>query len=254
MHKDPIESLFIGSNQIRLPSCHSTNAVASDLLAESDPPEGLVIITDDQTVGRGQRGNHWESQPGKNLTFSVILKPEFLPVARQFELTVITSLALIMTLDEIGLPGAQIKWPNDVYYSGRKIAGILIENTIRSTKLDWAVIGIGLNVNQKKFKVAGATSLRSELGRDLSLDKVLKRLLKQLQQFYVKLKTGNVDELRTLYTQNLMWLNQLRTFRNERLKTTFTGVILRVDQYGLLTVSVNNREMVFDFKEISFLN
>ena len=144
MHKDPIDSLFPGANQIRLPSCHSTNDVASDLLAEGNIAEGTVIITDHQTKGKGQRGNSWESEPGKNLTCSLILKPKFLPVQKQFELTVVSSLAIVHTLRDLGLPNAQVKWPNDIYYGNAKIAGILIENTVRANHLEYAVVGIGL--------------------------------------------------------------------------------------------------------------
>lgn len=253
MHKDPIQSLFIGSKQLKLPSCHSTNAVASDLLAGNNAVEGTVIITDNQTAGRGQRGNEWESQPGKNLTLSIILKPEFLPISQQFDLTVVSSLALTNTLMDIGMSKSLIKWPNDIYYHGSKIAGILIENTVRSNKLEWTILGIGLNVNQSVFRTAGATSVKLELKEDINLEWVLKNLLRRLNEYYGFLKSGRFQHLRTMYTERLMWLDEYRTFHNITLDTTFSGVIQKVNAEGKLVIATDNQQLAFDFKEVTFL-
>ena len=254
MHKDPIHSLFKGSKQLKLPSCQSTNAVASDLLSENNTVEGTVIITENQTAGRGQRGNEWESQPGKNLTLSIILKPGFLPISQQFDLTVISSLALTNTLADIGMPNALIKWPNDIYYNGSKIAGILIENTVRSNRLEWAILGIGLNVNQDKFKTAGATSVKLELKKEVDLERVLHHLLRRLKEYYGFLKSAGYQDLRTMYMKRLMWLHEQRTFQNRVLNTTFSGVIQKVSDEGKLMVAIDNQLKAFDFKEVTFLH
>jgi BirA family biotin operon repressor/biotin-[acetyl-CoA-carboxylase] ligase len=254
LHQDPIQSLFIGSKQLKLPSCHSTNAVAADLLAESATAEGTVIITDNQTSGKGQRGNTWESQPGKNLTLSIILKPRFLPLTRQFDLTVVSSLALTNTLVDIGMPAPQIKWPNDIYYKGSKIAGILIENSVRSNILEWSILGIGLNVNQSGFKTAGATSVKLELRDEVNLEWVLQNLLRRLSEYYAVLKSGRYRELRALYMERLMWLNEQRTFQNNALNTSFSGVIQRVSDQGKLIIAIDNHQEAFDFKTITFLH
>lgn len=253
MQKDPIQSLFTGSKQFRLPSCHSTNAVASDLLAESNPAEGTVIITDHQTAGRGQRGNEWESQPGKNLTLSIILKPGFLPVSQQFDLTVVSSLALTNTLLDIGMSNPLIKWPNDIYYNGSKIAGILIENTVRSNRLEWTILGIGLNVNQRGFITAGATSIKRELKEEVNLERVLKILLRRFNEYYGFLKAGHFQKLRAMYMERLMWLDEQRTFHNIALNTTFSGVIQKVTAEGKLIIAADNQHLVLDFKEVTFL-
>ncbi len=254
MHKNPIQSLFIGSRLLQLPSCHSTNAVAADLLAENSTVEGTVIVTDNQTAGKGQRGNSWESQPGKNLTLSIILKPGFLPIAKQFELTVISSLALISTLEDLGMPASKIKWPNDIYYNGSKIAGILIENTVRAGRLEWSIIGIGFNVNQSSFETPMATSVKLELNKEINLKRVLQKLLLRLNEYYKCLKSGGYDKLRSIYTDRLMWLNEQRTFQNNLLNKPISGVIQGVSEEGKLIITLNNRREVFDFKALTFLH
>ena len=190
MHIDPIHSLFIGSKVISLPSCHSTNQVASDLLSAGKATDGMVITTNSQTAGKGPRGNTWESEPGKNLTLSVVVKPNFIQIESQFDLTVIASLSVVKTLQGMGLPDALIKWPNDIYYQGSKLGGILIENTVRSNRLEWSVIGIGLNINQKQFQVRNATSMAVLGGRDFKLKQVQDDLIEHLNHYYRKLKSG----------------------------------------------------------------
>src|SRR5690606_17055475 len=113
-------TLFIGKDTIFLPMCHSTNDMAADLLKENKIKEGAVVITNKQVAGRGQRGAAWESQPGKNLTFSVVFEPDFLESVQNFLLTIFTSLGLTDTLLNIS-PDFKIKWPNDIFYNNRKV-------------------------------------------------------------------------------------------------------------------------------------
>ena len=253
MHKSPIQSLFIGSKLVKLPSCHSTNRVASDLLADNQAAHGTVVITNNQTNGKGQRGNKWESEPGKNLTFSVLIKPSFLPVSKQFELTVVTSLALVKTLERLGLPTVWVKWPNDIYTSNGKIAGILIENVVRANQLEWAILGIGLNVNQVEFEVTGATSVKQELGVESDLKLVLDKLLKQLNQYYQMANLGQFEKLRELYTKSLLWVGQRRMYKDVTSGTKFQGVIQRVTTDGRLVIRSGEQDLVFDFKQLEFV-
>jgi len=237
---------------LELPSCHSTNGLASDLLAEDRAIEGMVIITPNQTAGRGQRGNQWESQPHKNLTFSVILKPTFIPIPLQFDLTVLSSLAIANCLIELGLPKAQIKWPNDIYCNGSKIAGILIENTVRSDQMEWTILGIGLNVNQVDFKTPGATSISLELNREIMPEKVLVGLLKKLNEYYNILKSGGREELRKSYMKRLLGREERREFRITANNVIFSGVIKNVTNEGKLIIEMENQQRAFDFKEVAF--
>lgn len=135
-------------NIINPGSCASTNAVLS---AMPDAPEGTVVVTNCQTAGRGQRGNSWEAEPGKNLTFSLLLRPG-IAASQQFELSMLVSLAIVEVLDRYIAPlKAKIKWPNDIYVGDRKICGILIENTLCDAAIERSIAGIGINVNQREF-------------------------------------------------------------------------------------------------------
>ena len=139
MYKILAKLSFRASSLHFLPSCHSTNEIAQNMV-KNGCNEGTVIITDDQFAGKGQQGNTWQSEPGSNLTFSLVLKPGFLSPNQQFLITVAVSLALKSTLEEY-LPGEiQIKWPNDIYYRERKIAGILIENVLRGSNFDYCIV------------------------------------------------------------------------------------------------------------------
>lgn len=253
MFKDPIPPLFIGKQRLTLPSCHSTNQVATDLLSAGKASNGMVVITDWQRAGRGQRGNVWESMPKMNLTISVILEPRFLPVNRQFDLTVIASLAIVRTLQDVGLAGSAIKWPNDIYCKGGKIAGVLIENSLRSGNLETTVMGIGLNVNQEVFQAPKATSIKLQLGIELGLGDVLNILLAHLNEMYHVLSRGGHLTLRKAYLDQLLWLEEPRTFQNALTKSLFNGSIQGVDQQGRLIIDGNGSLKTFDFKEIIFV-
>eukprot|EP01137_Pigoraptor_chileana_P015025 Opistho-2@5140 len=108
----------------------------------------MVIITDNQTAGRGQRGNVWEASIGENLTFSLILKPNFLKASEQFQLNVAVSLGVLDCLSEYIDEDLKVKWSNDIYFQNQKMGGILIENTLQGYQIGYSVIGIGLNINQ----------------------------------------------------------------------------------------------------------
>ena len=144
-------------------SLESTNKYC-ELLNLGETEEFTVIVAKEQTAGIGQRGNHWAAAPGQNLTFSVVLRPAFLPAADQYALTKAVSLAIVDTLAPL-LPQraeeVRIKWPNDIYVDDRKICGILINNHLQQERIAATVVGIGLNVNQRTFPdwVPNPTSL-----------------------------------------------------------------------------------------------
>lgn len=166
--------LFIGEKQVNLTEVNSTNAFMKQLVQNSDnKTEGLVVNTINQTSGRGQQGNRWESEKGKNLTFSVYLRPNTL-IQNQFIISKVVSLGIIDFLLDMGLTNAEIKWPNDIYCGKHKIAGILIENTVKGNKVCSSVVGIGLNVNQINFNSGNnPTSVTKELGVEQNLDALL---------------------------------------------------------------------------------
>src|SRR5262249_40524297 len=116
-----------------------------ELASKSALPEGTVVITSNQYAGRGQRGNEWNSEPGMNLTFSVLLKPSSLSVKNQFFLTIIASLSVFDFLKEKQVGDLKIKWPNDILVYKKKICGMLIENSILGETINQSIIGVGLN-------------------------------------------------------------------------------------------------------------
>lgn len=162
-------------------SCASTNASMP-----SDAPHGYVLMAREQTAGRGQRGNSWEAAPGMNVTMSVMLRPQGLPAAAQFAISEAVAMGVVDLLDSLGVDGARVKWPNDIYVGDRKVCGILIENSLCGTIVGRSVAGVGLNVNQREF-VGGApnpVSLRQLLGRDLDVESTGRSLaLSVLERF-----------------------------------------------------------------------
>lgn len=175
----------LGSTILRLDSVASTNDVARDMAA-SGSPEGTCVLAREQTAGRGRQGRTWASPPGKGLYVSVILRPT-IPAAQSPVLTLAAAVAVAETLKLDFEVTADIKWPNDVMASGRKICGILVESAIERDRVQYAVMGIGLNVAQREFPdeiSAVATSLLIETGGSLAPDDVLNPLLERLTRWY----------------------------------------------------------------------
>ncbi|MCR9253613.1 MAG: biotin--[acetyl-CoA-carboxylase] ligase [bacterium] len=249
MHKFFAKPLFLGKNVIFLPECHSTNDYALNALNKPDIREGTVIITDNQTKGRGQRGNIWVSEPGKNIILSLVLEPGFLQISQQFGLTLVTSLAVYDLLSQY-VPQVRIKWPNDIYIGEKKTAGILIENSLRNNKIEHAVIGIGININQQGFLSNLATSLSLEKGEVLEREALIEELLVFIEKWYLKLKKGQT-ELRDEYLSRLYWFKENRVF--EDAAGEFEGSILGVDPLGRLVVKTTSGQRVFDIKEVKFI-
>lgn len=175
----------LGSTILRLDSVASTNDVARDMAA-SGSPEGTCVLAREQTAGRGRQGRTWASPPGKGLYVSVILRPT-IRAAQSPVLTLAAAVAVAETLKLDFEVTADIKWPNDVMASGRKICGILVESAIERDRVQYAVMGIGLNVAQREFPdeiSAVATSLLIETGGSLAPDDVLNPLLERLTRWY----------------------------------------------------------------------
>ncbi|MFD3000190.1 biotin--[acetyl-CoA-carboxylase] ligase [Pontibacter toksunensis] len=244
-------TLFIGQQLYFLPVCESTNSEAQQLLIKNEATEGCTVITHQQTKGRGQRGNSWEAEPGKNVTLSVILSPSFLAARQQFYLNIAVSLAVFDLIREQGLHEAQIKWPNDLFYEGKKLGGILIENTINSYTLQHSIIGIGLNVNQLYFDYTTATSMRNVTGDTLNVEKVTVRLLELLEKRYLELRNGKMSKQRQEYLQALFRYQEVHPFLVDDQQVQ--GQIVGVDENGCLAVEIENKLRYFAFKEISYI-
>ncbi len=256
MQNNTFSALFVGQNLLTLKEVNSTNDFLKNLLSNSKPlPEGTVIMAESQFAGRGQQENKWHSQPGKNLTFSVLLNPTFLAIADQFDLNRVISLGVVDALEPLLGNDLKIKWPNDIYYGDKKLCGILIENIIQGTQLKHAIVGIGLNINQDSFPVeaGNATSLKQILHKDYDLRVLLSDICSHIEAWYIKLRDRKKETVRIAYLDRLYWLNQLKQFRSNN--NTFAGVITNVKSNGLLVIKNDkHEELEFNLKEIEFLN
>lgn len=146
-----------------------------------DSPHGTVVTAYEQTAGRGQRGNHWESEPGKNLTFSILLRPEHIDVRSQYTISEAVAVSITEMLKGY-VPDSNrlsIKWPNDIYYGDKKICGILIENTLTGNRIDRAIAGIGININQAAFlsDAPNPVSLKQLSGQEYDTDQLLSEVI-----------------------------------------------------------------------------
>ena len=251
MHKIFAKTLFLGKKVVFLPQCHSTNDELATLAKNSKEPEGLVLYTKDQTKGKGQRGNVWLAEPGKNMLISVLLRPRFLDPQNQFYLNLITGLAIIDVLMESIPNHLTLKWPNDVYIQDRKIAGILIESNIRGSSVESAIVGVGLNVNQNGFNLPKATSISIETGDDFVLNDVMENFLLHLEKWYLKLKSGDKRAILDQYHQLLMWRGEKRKFR--RANEELFGEIIGIDQHGRLSINHDGILHHYNIKEIEFI-
>lgn len=251
MHKLFKNTVFIGKKAFFLPSCHSTNEMASVLLTKEEQLNGTVVYTDFQSSGKGQRGNIWESEAERNILMSIILDTSFVEPSNFFDLTIITSLAIHDLLTEYFKDGFKIKWPNDLYYNNKKIAGILIENYIKQNTIAWCIVGVGLNINQSKFHEKNAISLAQICNQSFDREELINVLLQKVEGRYFELKSGNRQKLKDEYISNLYWKDELHVFQSEG--TYFNGKIINVEKGGKLNMEVEDGERSFDFKEVQFV-
>ena len=255
LQNNTFSGLFVGQNLITIKQVDSTNNFLKNSLSNSKPlPEGTVIMAESQFAGRGQQQNRWHSEPGKNLTFSLLLKPVFLPLSQQFELTRAVSLGIINALEPLLGNNLKIKWPNDIYYSDKKLGGILIENLVQGEQIKNSVIGIGLNINQDTFPLdlPHAVSLKQILHKDYDLKFLLSEICKNIEIAYLSLMAGRFEPLRKAYLERLYWLNEEKKFRVNGL--IFSGQITNVKNNGLLVINDGTQETEYNLKEIEFLN
>ncbi|HKK42261.1 MAG TPA: biotin--[acetyl-CoA-carboxylase] ligase [Bacteroidales bacterium] len=245
--------MIIGSNIISVDELTSSNTYMSSLLKQQDLRDGTVVTTLFQTGGRGQSGNKWESETGKNLLFSILLRPPEIPAEKQFLLSMMISLGICDFADRFVKP-AKIKWPNDIYVKNDKIAGILIENTIMENMTDYSVAGIGFNINQMTFlsDAPNPVSLKMITGIDYDLEKCLNDVLEDLDRRYKQLLSGDTRQLRNDYTARLYRFREWSKYSD--ITGTFTGRITSVSPEGLLHVEKEPGVSVnYSFKEIDFI-
>ncbi|MDQ3046175.1 MAG: biotin--[acetyl-CoA-carboxylase] ligase [Bacteroidota bacterium] len=249
-----MKTLFIGQNSIHLGTVDSTNSYASEMLRQKSVLDGTLIVSYGQEKGKGQRGNQWLSEPDKNVAASIILYPGFLSPDQQFMLNKIISLAVADLMTEcLANTEIHIKWPNDIYAGKKKIAGILIENTLRDGKIQHSIIGIGVNINQMNFEPGlNATSMALESKIDFNLTVIVERLCSFVEARYLQLKGKKIEKTDEEYESLLYRRNAWHCYSASNEK--FEGKIKGVAGSGKVIMELRNGESKeFDLKEIEFI-
>ena len=243
----------IGKYIIKFDSVDSTNNYAAALFSKDKPAEGTVIITDHQRAGRGQQETLWESEHGQNLLLSCILYPK-LDASDYFLFNQCISLAVHEMIEaELG-KDVKIKWPNDLLVKKKKVAGILIQNTIRGNSFLNSISGIGINVNQNNFQNYNlpATSFMLEKKNKFVLSDLLNKLCASLNKWYAFLNDENYDIISSSYSNVLFQKGELALFETKNIQ--FNGFIRGVNEDGKLWIEKENGELIkFGFKEVKFI-
>jgi len=254
LQNNTFSGLFVGHNLITLNEVDSTNTFLKDAVSKSTPLlDGTVILAEKQFAGRGQAENSWQSEPGKNLTFSILLNPFFLPVDRQFELNKAISIALNDVLKKHFPHNAFIKWPNDLYISNKKVGGMLIENIVQGNKIRHAIIGIGLNVNQEDFpaNLKNITSMKQELHQDYDLIGLLGEICSSVEARYLQLKAGSFIKINEEYQHQLYLRDEWAPFKFDG--KIQSGKIIGITEIGQLILETEDETRIFNNKEIEFI-
>jgi BirA family transcriptional regulator, biotin operon repressor / biotin---[acetyl-CoA-carboxylase] ligase len=228
----------IGQNHIHFKEIDSTNVYATNLLAKTNPIDGTVISADFQTAGKGQYDRKWLSNPGENIIMSIILYPNFLIAQHQIFLNMAIALGIHDFLNNFN-NDFSIKWPNDIYHQNSKIAGILIQNQLQGETIKNAVIGIGLNLNQKIFDhdITNPTSLSLITGFSYNINSEIKKLCESVESRYNALQSiENLEKLKSEFESKLYGLHKWVNFKYNSESSYLPAKIIGVNNTGKLLV------------------
>lgn len=244
---------------IILPETGSTNSYLTQLCNEqqSAVQEFTTIIAERQIAGKGQRGNSWESEDCRNITFSFVVYPTFVEARRQFILSQIVSLSIKEELDE-WTDGISIKWPNDIYWNEKKICGILIENDLSGHQIGRSISGIGVNINQETFRsdAPNPVSLKQITGEDHERYLILANIMKRIKEYYTLLQTDSsgktADLINTRYAHSLFRRNGFHRYADA--DGEFLARLLRVEPDGRFILEDHiGKERGYLFKEVQYI-
>lgn len=226
-----LQTKVIGKSMLCYPSLPSTMDMAREE-ALKGVPEGSVVLTDEQTAGRGRLGRLWYAPRG-SLSVTIVLRP---PVEALPQLVMLSSLAVVQAIESVTGMKAQIKWPNDILLNGKKVCGILIENTFHGKEFDFSLLGFGLNVNFQPADYAEiadiATSLMVETGNEVSLLAILSGLLLKVERLYATVKAGRT--VQPLWAKQLDTIGRKVSVRYKEGDAVEEGVAESVDPEGNL--------------------
>jgi len=237
-------------NVLFIDKTNSTNALLRQMLREQNLPEGFVLHTDFQETGKGQGTNKWESEAGKNLLFSMLLYPHQIAIDEQFIMSQLVSIAIKTVLDKY-TENITIKWPNDIYWQDKKLAGILIESTLQATQLKNMVIGVGLNVNQQCFEsdAPNPISLFQIIGIEQDRNELLNSICNKIIELYQQL---DAEQIQKVYATMLYRKAGLHSFESEG--QIFLAGIYNVYSDGRLELKTETGVLRrFYFKEVQFV-
>ena len=238
---------------IKLDAIDSTNDFLKGISATKDLENFTVVTAENQTKGKGQMGAVWNSEVGKNLIMSVLVKNFLSEINEIFNLNIAVSLAVITVLKKKNIPDLSLKWPNDILSANKKIGGILIENSIKSDGSIVSIVGLGLNVNQTNFEgLPKASSLSVVVGHELNKEELLLEIVTQLKA-NVEESKENGASLREQFVATLFKKGVPMPFVNQN-EDKFMGIIQGISAIGKLQVLLENDSIAeFDIKEIQML-
>ena len=243
-----MNTLFIGHNLLKFSFLSSTNDYCWELLSDKSLPDGTVVWTPLQTNGKGQRGKSWLAEDGKSLLLSIVLKPK-VNVSMQYFLNKAIALGVCEGVSSLGVE-AKIKWPNDIYVGDKKLAGILIENSLRGSLMQEVVVGVGVNINQEEFAkdLPNPISLKQVLQQTFDIEVVLEEFCYYIEKRYMQFKAGHFEKIDADYHSVLYRCKELHTFQkgNER----FEAIILGVDKTGKIKLHHNGDIAAYAMGEV----
>ena len=238
---------------IHLNETDSTNKALALIYENEGLPSGSIVRADFQTAGRGQRGNSWESEAGKNLMFSILFNTSDVPANMPFVISEMSSLSVKYMLDKY-IPGISVKWPNDIYHKDEKIAGILIENTITQGKISQSIIGIGINVNQTIFysDAPNPVSMAQITGFSLNLMTIMEEFRRIFTVQSERIKNKDFDLIHKDYLNCIYRKEGLYKYRDT--DNVFEASIHDIEPSGHLVLKrMDGTLSRYAFKEVSYV-
>jgi BirA family biotin operon repressor/biotin-[acetyl-CoA-carboxylase] ligase len=242
---------------IKLDAIDSTNDFLKSLSSQDELDNFTVVTAENQTKGKGQMGAKWQSESGKNLIMSALVKDFLYDNEQFFNLSIVVSLAVIEVLKTLNISDLSIKWPNDIMSYNKKIGGILIENTIKSDGRIVSVVGLGLNVNQTNFdQLPNASSLAVIAGHSFDKDALPVLIIEKMKE-KIELWNTNSEHFWTTYFDTLFRKGVPMPFKNLNAETSgqnFMGIIQGVSSVGKIQILLEDDSVSeFDIKEVQML-
>lgn len=236
-------------------SLNETDSTNDQVHALASDREVLLVTADYQTKGRGQRGNSWESEPGKNLVFSMLIHPGYVASNEQFILSQAISLAIQQTLSGILKDNeVRIKWPNDIYWKDFKICGILIENSLMGRHIETSTLGVGININQEKFcsNAPNPVSLYQIMKQENDRTDILLQIVKRFHDYLELLKQKEKSEIVRCYFENLYRRDGYHKYRDQ--EGEFSACVTDIEPLGhLVLTDSEGRLRKYAFKEVAMV-